>query len=107
MTEEQLKAMMVGIESSWQKQSDDLMASYMQRYQELSRQAVQDMQNMIATAATDMQKLEKPEPVHMRWMKVEGQNVLLLSEKAGKDILGAFDAIGKLLPVLKKLAKAK
>ena len=106
MDDATLEALLKQQETQWQKMSEELMQNYVAQYQAMSEKAMSDMQKMIVDAKTQTEAATNPE-IHMQWMQVEGQNVLVMSEKAGKEMLGAFDILAKLLPQLDKLIKQK
>ena len=107
MDDQEIHAILKQQEELWQKQSEDLLKGYVSQYNEMAKQAMKDMQDMITKAQKQTAKASEPAEIHMRWMEVEGQNVLIMSERAGKEILGAFDVIAKLVPELQKLLKGK
>lgn len=107
MTEDDLTALLSQQEKQFESMSTKLMESYMTQYQELVQKSMEDMQKMIKTATQQAEEVNKPAEVHMKWAEVNDQHVLIMSEKAGKDILRAFDVLAELLPQLDKLLKQK
>lgn len=107
MDDQQIKELLAQTEAQWKKQSDELMQGYVNQYQALAAKAAEDMRNMVADAIKVTHQQSQPEEVHMQWAEVEGHKVLILSEKAGKEILGVFDTLAKLLPELQKALKKR
>lgn len=107
MTEDDLTNLLKQQEKQFEDMSTRLMASYAEQYQQLVQKSMEDMQGMIRTATNQMEASTKPPEIHIKWADVNGQNVLLMSEKAGKEMLAAFDLLAKMLPQLQKLLKQK
>ena len=107
MNDEDLRAILNATEESLKSHSDELMAGYIAQYQEMVAKAAEDMKKMVLDAQEKINAAEKPKEVHMKWAEVNGQHVLVLSERAGKDILNAFDVLAKLLPQLQKALKGR
>lgn len=100
-----LTEMLATMEANWKTQSEQLMQGYIQQYEAMTQKAMADMQKMVNDASKSMEEATKPAEVHMQWAEVNGQNVLVMSEKAGREVLNAFDVLAKLLPELQKLLK--